>query len=201
MIMGLSMIIGCTALHVASAQEAAPPKNEKPPQKLPFSVYSDQGDHFIPSGYMGDTSDIVIITSSKLKPAVGEKCIKVKYSGKSAQGANWAGVFWQDPANNWGTIRGAGYNLTGARKLKVSARGEKGGETIEFKAGGISGEYPDTFKADAPIVTLTPEWQEFEIDLAEQDLTTVVGGFCFALAKDKNPSGCIFYLDNIRYEP
>lgn len=196
---GLTICLGGVAAFAQG--DPAPSQNVKPPQKLPFSVYAESGDHFVPSGYMGDTSDIVIIASCKNKPAKGEKCMKVKYSGKASHGNNWAGVFWQDPANNWGTVKGAGYNLTGATKVKFMARGEKGGESIEFKAGGISGEFPDTFKADAPIVTLTAEWQEYEIDLAEHDLSSVIGGFCFALAKDKNPEGCIFYLDSIRYEP
>lgn len=198
---GLTFCLGGLAAAAFAQGDPAAAQNVKVPQKLPFSIYSDNADHFIPSGYMGDTSDIVIISSCKQKPAQGEKCMKVKYSAKAAQGANWAGVFWQDPANNWGTVKGAGYNLTGAKKVKFFARGDKGGESIEFKAGGISGEHPDTFKADAPIITLTAEWQELEIDLTEQDLNTVIGGFCFALAKDKNPEGCVFYLDNIRYEP
>lgn len=177
----------------ASAQET------KPPQKLPFYVYSDQGDHYIPSGFMGDTSDIVIVGTSKTNPGKGASCMQIKYSGKAAGGQKWAGVYWQDPANNWGTIKGAGYNLTGATKLKFMARGEKGGEIVEFKAGGISGEYPDSFKAEAAPVTLTTDWKEYEIDLAGQDLTTVIGGFMFTCAKDKDADGATFYLDEIRY--
>ena len=178
----------------ASAEDA------KPPQKLPFYIYSDQGDHFIPSGYMGDTSDIVIAGASKNNPGKGATCMQVKYSAKAGGGQKWAGVYWQDPANNWGTVKGAGYNLTGAKKLKFMARGDKGGEVVEFKSGGISGEYPDSFKAEAPVTTLTTEWKEYEIDLAGQDLSTVIGGFIFAVAKDKNPDGATFFLDEIRFQ-
>ncbi len=35
-------------------------------------------------------------------PADGKTCIKITYSGQATQGANWTGVFWQHPANNWG---------------------------------------------------------------------------------------------------
>jgi len=171
----------------------------RPPQKLPFSVYSDTGDHFIPAGWMGDTSDLAINASYKTNPAQGASCIQIKYSGKATQGQKWAGIYWQDPANNWGTVKGAGYNLTGAKRISFKARGEKGGEQVEFKAGGISGEFPDTFKAEAPIATLTQEWKEYEVDLAGQDLTRVIGGFCFAIAKDKNPDGAVFYIDDIKY--
>ena len=174
-------------------------QEQKPPQKLPFYIYSDQPDHFVPSGFMGDSSDITIVGTYKQNPAKGQHCMKIKYSAKAAQGNKWAGVYWQDPANNWGTVKGAGYNLTGAKKVKFMAKGDKGGETLEFKAGGISGEFPDSFRAEAPIVTLTADWKEYEIDLAGQDLNTVIGGFLFAVAKDKNPDGATFYLDEVEF--
>ena len=196
-----AILAGGLVVGSVSAQTApAPAPEAKPPQKLPFYVYSDQADHFIPSGYMGDTSDITIIGMYKQKPAKGLACMKVKYSGKAAQGNKWAGVYWQDPANNWGTVKGACYDLTGAKKLKFMARGDKGGEVVEFKSGGISGEFPDSYRAEAPIVTLTPEWQEYIIDLEGQDLSTVIGGFIFAVAKDKNPDGATFFLDEIRFQ-
>jgi len=170
-------------------------------QKLPFSVYSDQGDHFVPAGWMGDSGDLTFNDHFKVNPGQGAKCIQVKYSGKAAGGQKWSGIYWQEPANNWGATKGAGFNLTGAKKIKFMARGDKGGEMVEFKAGGISsGDFPDSFKAEAPITTLTAEWKEYEIDLSGQDLSHVIGGFCFALNKDHNSDGATFYLDNIRYE-
>ena len=191
--MTAAIVAGVLLSLAASAQET------KPPQKLPFYIYSDQSDHFIPSGYMGDTSDIVIAGASKNNPGKGAACMQIKYSGKASGGQKWAGVYWQDPANNWGTVKGAGYNLTGANKVKFMARGEKGGEVVEFKAGGISGEYPDSFKAESAPVTLTVDWKEYEIDLTGQDLSSVIGGFVFTCAKDKNTDGATFYLDEIRY--
>ena len=193
-----AILAGGLAVGSVSAQTAPAPE-AKPPQKLPFYIYSDQADHFIPSGYMGDTSDITIIGMYKQKPGKGASCMKIKYSGKASGGQKWAGVYWQDPANNWGTVKGAGYNLTGAKKVKFMARGDKGGEVVEFKSGGISGEFPDSYRAESPIITLTPEWQEYAIDLEGQDLSTVIGGFIFAVAKDKNPEGAVFYLDEIRF--
>ncbi len=191
----LVLVTSFAATHLF-AQEAP-----LPVQKLPFSVYSDMGDHFIPSGWMGDYGDLKLADSEKTNPAQGTKCIKITYTGKATGGQKWAGIYWQDPANNWGTTKNAGYNLTGAKLVKFFARGEKGGEVVEFKSGGISsGDYPDSYKADAPATTLTQEWKEYEIDLAGQDLSHVIGGFVFALNKDKNPDGAVFFLDNIRFE-
>ena len=53
--------------------------------------------------------------------------IKISYNAKAAQGAGWAGIYWQHPANNWGD-RDGGYNLNGASKLMFKARGEKEAE-------------------------------------------------------------------------
>jgi len=168
-----------------------------------FYVYSDgmaRGNHYIPSGWMGDYGDIKIDEKYTTNPHSGTSCFKVVYNGKAAQGARWAGIFWQNPPNNWGT-RPGGYDLTGAKKATFWARGDKGGERIEeFKVGGITGEYADSDVAGIGPVVLTPEWQEFTIDLEGKDLSSISGGFCWATNVDVNPDGCTFYLDEIKYE-
>ncbi|MBU0759192.1 MAG: hypothetical protein KKC66_02885 [Candidatus Omnitrophica bacterium] len=169
----------------------------------PFPVYSDgmsPDNHYIPSGYMGDYSDIKIDASSFDNPHSGTTCIKIVYSDATSQGARWAGVYWQNPANNWGDRQG-GFDLTGATKLTFWARGEKGGERIEeFKVGGLTGLYPDSDIAGIGPVLLTPEWKQYEIDLRGKDLSYISGGFCWASNIDVNPDGMTFYLDDIRYE-
>ncbi|MFA5388491.1 MAG: hypothetical protein WC312_01905 [Candidatus Omnitrophota bacterium] len=168
-----------------------------------FPVYSDAkspDNHFIPSGYMGDYSDIKIETASFDNPRAGTTCIKVSYSNAASNGARWAGVYWQSPANNWGDRKG-GFDLTGAKKLSFWVRGEKGGERIEeFKLGGITGLYPDSDIAGIGPVMLTPEWKQYEIDLSGKDLSYISGGFCWATNLDVNPDGAVFYLDDIKYE-
>jgi len=169
----------------------------------PFPVYTDgrsPDNHYIPSGYMGDYSDITMDTSSFDNPHSGTTCIKIVYTNDSSQGARWAGVYWQNPANNWGDRQG-GFDLTGATKLTFWARGEKGGERIEeFKMGGITGLYPDSDVAGIGPVLLNPEWTQYEIDLRGKDLSYISGGFCWATNLDVNPDGVTFYLDDIRYE-
>ena len=168
-----------------------------------FAVYVDRGDrgnHYIPSGWMGDYGDIKLDEGWKDKPQAGKSCIKFSYSAQGKQGANWAGVFWQNPANNWGEKKG-GFDVRGAKKLTFWARGEKGEERImEFKAGGISGSYPDSDSASIGPIDLTAEWQQYSIDLVDTDLSYINGGFCWATNADSNPDGCTFYLDNIRFE-
>ena len=149
---------------------------------------------------MGDYSDVKIETASFDNPHAGTTSIKIKYSNASSQGARWAGVYWQSPANNWGDKKG-GFDLTGARKLVFWARGEKGGERVEeFKLGGITGLYPDSDIAGIGPVMLTPEWKQYEIDLSGKDLSYISGGFCWATNLDVNPDGATFYMDDIKYE-
>jgi len=83
------------------------------------------------------------------------------------------------------------------------ARGDKGGEVInEFKVGGISsGDYIDSDSNSIGPVTLTTDWQKFEIDLDGRDLTYVIGGFCWATNTDVNGGqDIVFYLDEMKYE-
>ena len=168
-----------------------------------FKVYTDGNapdNHYIPSGWMGDYGDIKFNDKDMTTPHSGTTNIKIIYSGKATQGARWAGIYWQNPPNNWGT-RPGGYDLTGAKKLTFWARGEKGGERIEeFKIGGITGEYADSDVSGIGPVVLTTEWQEFTIDLEGKDLSSISGGFCWATNVDVNPEGCTFYLDDIKYE-
>lgn len=181
-------------------------KKETVKTNFPFYVYADSNsldNHFIPSGWMGDYGDLKYDGKSTENPASGKSCIKITYVPKRAQGQGWAGIYWQNPANNWGTVPKAGFNLQGATKLTFMARGEKGGETInEFKIGGISsGEYIDSDSSSIGPVRLTKDWQKYEIDLSGKDLTYIIGGFCWATSSEVNdPEGIVFYLDEIRYE-
>ncbi|MFA5145646.1 MAG: hypothetical protein WC723_06580 [Candidatus Omnitrophota bacterium] len=173
-------------------------------EEMPFYVYQDKSslkNHFIPSGWMGDSDDIKLDTESTEMPYLGDTCIKIIYSGKGTQGARWAGIYWQQPANNWGTMD-AGFNLTKAVSLTFWARGAKGGERIEeFKIGEIKGAYSDSDAAGIYNTVLNKEWTKYTIDLKGKDLSYIIGGFCWATNADVNSTeGATFYLDEIKYE-
>ncbi len=172
-------------------------------ETFPFYVYNDANapeNHFIPSGWMGDWGDLTVKADHADNCHGGATCLQIIYTGLQAQGAKWAGVYWQDPPNNWGSKPG-GFDLRGAKKLTFWARGEKGGEVIdEFRAGGIPGEYFDSDVAYSPAVTLTTEWQHYEISLEGRDLESIKGGFMWAAKLQDNKNGVTFYLDEIRYE-
>ena len=178
-------------------------KEGKKKQDMPFYVYADRGsisNHFIPSGWMGDSSDIKIDIGSIENPYFGKTCIKFTYGNKATNGARWAGVYWQNPPNNWGGVDG-GLDFSKATKITFWARGEKGGERIEeFKMGGIMGEFSDSDTSGIGPVVLDKEWKQYTIDLKGKDLSYVIGGFCWSTNLDVNPDGAVFYLDEIKYE-
>lgn len=168
-----------------------------------FRLYTDANspdNHYAPSGWMGDWGDLKVNVSDFENPHSGATAIRIDYSGKKTQGANWAGIYWQNPPNNWGS-RPGGYDLTGAKKLTFWARGAKGGEVLhEVRIGGISGEYPDSDVAGFGPVKLTTEWQKFEVDLADKDLSSISGGFMWSANTDANPTGFTIFLDDVVFE-
>ena len=84
------------------------PKKELRPAPVPYPVYRDgaQGVWYV-SGYMGNTGAMKVDDSCAENPHSGATCMKVSYSDNG----NWAGIFWQSPANDWGDKPG-GANLS-----------------------------------------------------------------------------------------
>jgi hypothetical protein len=201
-ILGLILVAVTILAPALQAAQNAEATTTPTSVSLPFYVYRGfhaPENHYIPSGWMGDARDIRF-SDRFTDPSSKKMVIRVEYTAKAAQGNGWSGMYWQNPANNWGS-RPGGYNLNGARKITFLARGEKGGEMIDqFKMGGISGDYSDSGSAAIGPVTLTQDWKRYEISLEGQELSSITGGFCWAANRDGNPDGAIFYLDDIRYE-
>jgi len=168
-----------------------------------FYVYKDAGskdNHYFPYAFMGDIGALNLAQGSKDRPRAGDTCIKVTYYSNRG-GAGWAGVYWTEPANNWGD-KGLGFNLKGAERISFWARGATGKEIINnFIMGGIQGkEFEDSdYKAVGPIA-LTTDWKQYSIDLKDANLANIIGGFCVTMTKNDNPEGAVFYLDDIEYE-
>jgi hypothetical protein len=185
-----------------------------------FNVYTDAGarsNHFYPTGYMGDIDYIQINEHWKDNPLSGSTAIQVIYARQGSSRnecdliwhditkeiyyCGWAGVYWQNPAGNWGTVPNAGYDLSKFTKLTFWARSDEFLTINEFGAGGIEGDYPDSMYKHTESFLLTPEWKKYTIDL-DGDLSYVIGGFYWSTANEFyiREEPIIFYLDNIRYE-
>lgn len=160
--------------------------------------------YYYASGWMGDgegkqgTKHLQLNDQWSGSPHSAPTCIRISYQPGPK---GWAGVYWQYPDGNWGAKPGR--KIKGATKVSFWARGAKGGELVEFKAGGINVEgkkYHDSFERILGPVRLTEEWLRFEIPLTGADTSSVLGAFAWSANRDGNPSGLVFFIDDIRYE-
>jgi hypothetical protein len=178
------------------------------PVSLPFYVYDDQdskANHFYPSGYVGDPSDLVVNTgyasgANEECNGSGKTCVELRFSGTGNQ---YAGIYWQDPLKNWGESADGGFDLSGATALRFWARGTKGGEVIsEIRVGGIgigAATYPDSAVVSKKQIKLTADWQMVELPLASADLTHIIGGFYVEFNRSDNPKGATVLVDRIAF--
>lgn len=212
----MAMAAACSAPGSGSGSPPPPPPMDAStgPLALPLTVSSD----FQPTGFMGDTpadfQNIMMSSDSSQCPAprvagaVGA-CYSVQWTPVVSMGASsaWVGVYWQYPANNWGALPGRSIQ-SGATKVTFAAAGAAGGEEVEFLVGGMNTtpssadaglSYSDSFKATT-MVTLTKDWQTYEIPLTGDQYQSVLGGFAWTITTTST-APTAFYVDDIQWEP
>jgi hypothetical protein len=198
---------------------------------LSFQVYTDisaGGNHFFAFGKLPDQNSAVgIFGSCTNRPHSGATCVQCTFTNLT--GSNNGGFYFMSgilyngaPLPYFGgsnlvntplvISNFTGYNLTGSTSLTFWARGEKGGEQIEFFVGGVGYDpstgiatnlFPDSMSR-WPVLgqttVLTTNWQEFTINLTGKNLTNIMGGFGWFTSTTENPNGATFYLDDIQYQ-
>lgn len=172
--------------------------NPEGPQTFPFRLYGDCDDGmfpYYPYGWMGNIDAIDLNECWEEDPHSGRTCMRFAYDAVG----RWAGVAWQDPANNWGDMPG-GYNLTGAKKLTFWVRGETGFERAEFKVGllGVGKKYSDTAKRTLGKVQLYKEWHQYSISVEGMNMSRMVVAFLWVV--EGGPRPVVFYIDDVQYE-
>lgn len=170
-----------------------PPKARK--ATLPVAVDDESGKGpFAPSGWMGNVKSMKLNALSKDDPHEGKSCVRIDYAAPDG----WAGIVWQNPANDWGD-RAGGLDLTGAKSLSFYARGAAGGEvvSVEFGILGKDKKFSDTGRGKLERIALTKDWKKYEIPLAGQDLSCIKTGFSVVIAGQGKP--VTLWLDDIRY--
>jgi len=198
-----SLFTGQPALHSAEKRVLGPLKSRQ--SASVFSVYNEwpeETGHFVPSGWMGDISQASMYECDRSDPHGGEMAVRASFSPYGEKG--WAGVYWQYPENNWGSLP-QGIDLSSMNKLTFWAKGAQGGEKIKFFVGGIGLEtdpYPDSLRPEISTgyIQLSSTWQQFSINLNGSDLSHVIGGFGWATDRCANPQGATFFLDDIQFE-
>lgn len=164
---------------------------------LPAAIYEEGGQPtpWIPSGVMPEVNFLAVDPNCRTQPRSGRSCLRFSYQS----GGDWSGLIWQHPAGDWKNDSPGGHDLSGARTLKLWARGEEGGEKITLSfGGGLTGRYPNTTAIDFGEQTLGKEWKLLAFSLEGRDLRRI-----------KNPLTIIFkgngfpfkvYLDDIVIE-
>ncbi len=160
---------------------------------------------FTPSGFVGDgqygRNHIAMDDSWPENPHTPPTCYRIEYR----PGPNgWGGVYWQNEPGNWGGLPGENLSGRGYTRLTFWARGDKGGEVVEFKAGGLKDParmHRDSFEGGTGKVTLNKDWQQYTIDLTDKDLSNVIGAFCWLATRGDNQRGLMFYIDDVVFGP
>lgn len=182
-------------------------------------VYRDYGDtenHFTQKALMAGIDKSLVHDMNENwtdHPHTGRSCIRCEQILRSGDWGGWLFLNgWLPdgssvPQLNDGSMPGQGLDLSGASRLSFWARGEHGGEKVEFLTCGfgytgaesVNVDYPDSCpKQTLGRVTLTDSWKEYSIDLSGKDLSSIALGFGYALSEGSGQ--CVFYLDDIRFE-
>ena len=162
---------------------------------LPFAV----DDLFSASGYFGDgATPGAIVDSAGCTARAGNKlgkCHKFTWT-PITPATSFAGIYWQYPANNFGTTNLPGQVLPpGARSISFWAWGQKGGETVTFFAG-LSPN--DGFHITTSPIALTTTPTQYTMNLAKVTYATVISGFGWSAgAQGAGPN--VFYLDDVEW--
>ena len=198
-------------------------KNTLEEERRNIYVYRDFGDtenHYTQKALMAgmDASLVRDMNENwRENPYSGSSCIRCE---QITHEGDWGGWLFLNgylpegsnvPELNDGTADGQGLDLSGAERLTFFARGERGGEQVEFFTCGFGYNsewnvqvvpFPDSsMKRSTGVVTLTREWTQFSIDLSSADMSSIVCGFGYVL-KGNAPGNRekVCYLDEIRFE-
>lgn len=174
-------------------------------------VIAPVGAFGVPAGWMsgGNPSSFLSLTATATNCHGTGGCLRIGYR----PGGVWGGIYWwpltcgdSGTAAAWSAVRAEScvisvLNAGGFEEVKLLtfwARGDSGGERIEFKIGGhdiapIPGRSMGTR-------ALTQGWEKYEIDLEGVDVTRVIGLFAWVASDLDNPNGATFYLDEIQFE-
>jgi hypothetical protein len=185
-----------------------------------FPVYDDissAGNHFHAWAKIPDQNAAVSMLGAWTdNPHSGATAIRAEFD--DVAGPNFGGFYMlngilpagaQSPQLNFGTIPNAGIDLTGATTLTFWARGQRGGEAIEFFVGGVGRDpssglptfpYPDSTPVVKSTFILTQDWRQYRLSLTGKDLHYVLGGFGWDTSDTLSPGGAVFFLDDIQFE-
>lgn len=188
--------------------------------------------NYVASGMMGDIDDIKIgageggvrqFVYTPTGKGQHEWTYKYKANQENPSPAKFAGVFYLNPPDDFGTSPNCGWDLRGFHRVAWEARSIGESINVEFLIGGIDlvwredkgmwvrvpPPHPDSMpRTSLGTPTLTNEWKPFsvEIDQPMENFKRVVAGFAWTITwgdNNVNPRDgrkLVLELRNIRYE-
>ncbi len=158
-----------------------------------YVIYDDSW-KFYPDGYMGQYNgeetngrSLTFEASCTDTPWQGAKCTKITYDKNSE---DWAGIICYSS--------GEGINLNNFKKFSFKARAAEDNTKVSFWMGSgddSCGEH----KIPQPSI-LSTGWQEFTLDLTEEDMSNVKTLLGFVISNNETISNPVtFYIDDVRY--
>ena len=184
-----------------------------------YQDVSSAGNRFVSYAKFPDSNAAVSMDGSWTDTVHGD-ATAIRAEFQDVIGANFGGFYFLNgvlsdtatsPVPNFGTVDNAGVNLDGVVSLTFWARGETGGEQIEFFLAGVgrdsvTGAPTQPFPGSSPrhpaqgtLTQLTAQWTQYSIDVSALDSSYVLGGFGWVASDAFNPGGAVFYIDDIEY--
>lgn len=184
-----------------------PKPTPTPPVSDGFQPFTLDSKYF-PSGWMGYVTGVkgtgTLILERQATTIDKKTVLETRIEFKQGPEKGWAGIYWQHPDNNWGDE--PGLDLTGAKRITFYARGERGGEIVEFISGGINSgkKYKDMYKESTGPIPLTKEWTKHVIDLSKlknKELSNVIGAFAWMVSGGFDKEGrVVVYIADLKVE-
>jgi hypothetical protein len=201
--LGRAIALGALALVLQPLASCVPagqdPTDVNDPLVLPFTV----SDYFTPTGAWGDaaTPGLMNMTTDcgTRAPAPGGPygdCFAIAYVNPTA---TYGGVYYQFPANNWGTNPGRRVS-PGAMQVTLWARADVSAPIkMSFGVGGIGigqgTEYVDSVGGGVLNATVTSDWQELSFPVTGT-YDWVLSGFHWSISSAQPVT---FYIDSVQW--
>lgn len=164
----------------------------EPPTTLPFTV----DDYYVPSGFMGDGESpggVTVVDNACDGARAGEGMGVCREFTWNRGTVGWAGVYWQYPDSNWGTLPGLPVP-SGATEITFYAWGATGGERVKFITG-----IPDAdgFNTETEFFDLALTPNQYTLSLSDQTVgEEVTGAFGWVVDTGDTVS---FFVDDIQW--
>jgi hypothetical protein len=201
------LIVSCCSLGLANCKRSPTPEQLAPSSssaealvtKAPAAAPAlDVGIKYPATDIIGAKRRIRLEKAEQTQAHSPPEAWRIEFDEKGG----FAGICWKNRAGNEGEAPGDDLSAAGYRRISFWAKGEAGGEIVEFRAGGLGNvktRYRETLDVTAGKLKLGTSWTEYSIYVSNADLSSVMTPFCALFHQEDNPAKAVIYLDDIQY--